>query len=219
MKTLDEDIKKMATDSLYQDTRIDSSEIKLLVNQGKVTLTGEVNSGFQKRSAGEVVCLIPGVIEVNNMISVRTKSSINDEDLENRVRTSLILNSNIDITELEVTARNGEITLEGKVDTYWRKERAENIVEDVEGVKGVKNRLVMVHTDKITDEIIGGEIMKTLRRVHVVNPDHVNVNVKNGKVIFSGEVRSLIERNSAYEAALYTNGVNEIKDNLKVITE
>lgn len=53
----------------------------------------------------------------------------------------------LDATEIEVSVAEGEVTLSGTVNSRSDKRRAEDIAEDVRGVKNVENRLRVQHSD------------------------------------------------------------------------
>jgi osmotically-inducible protein OsmY len=66
----------------------------------------------------------------------RDDSRIHDEVCER-----LTAHSEIDATDIEVTVRDGEVTLEGTVYDRHEKYLAEDVVDDVLGVRDVHNRL------------------------------------------------------------------------------
>ena len=53
----------------------------------------------------------------------------------------------VDASDLEVTVKDGEITLDGQVNTRWEKRRAEDCVHDISGVKHVQNNLRIRQTE------------------------------------------------------------------------
>ena len=59
------------------------------------------------------------------------------EDINDRLSDDVF----IDATEIDVTVNQGEVTLTGTVETRSAKRRAEDIAEEVSGVKNVENRL------------------------------------------------------------------------------
>ena len=67
----DEDIKRSVEDSLFWDTWVDSSKVKVEVENGVVTLTGTVRSIVEKRAAGDDAWDVPGVIDVVNEICIQ----------------------------------------------------------------------------------------------------------------------------------------------------
>jgi hypothetical protein len=63
------------------------------------------------------------------------------------VETALIRRTDIDASDIEVTAKAGEVTLEGTVTDRRSKRIAEEVVEGVRGVHDVHNRLTIRHDD------------------------------------------------------------------------
>jgi osmotically-inducible protein OsmY len=59
------------------------------------------------------------------------------EDIHDR----LLEDPYIDATDIEVTVNNGEVTLSGTVDDRQAKRRAEDILDDISGIKHLENRL------------------------------------------------------------------------------
>jgi hyperosmotically inducible periplasmic protein len=65
-------IKSRLNDSIKADSQLSDQTIDLNVNNGMVTLTGEVQTVAQKEKAGEMAKATPGVRDVANEISVKT---------------------------------------------------------------------------------------------------------------------------------------------------
>lgn len=64
-----------------------------------------------------------------------------DERIREDVNDRLTDHPSIDATDITVQVREGEVTLEGHVDSRYVKRLAEEVVEDVSGVKDVMNHL------------------------------------------------------------------------------
>lgn len=64
------------------------------------------------------------------------------EDINDRLSDDVF----IDASEIEVTVNQGEVTLSGSVSTRSEKRRAEDIAEEVSGVRNVENRIRLVST-------------------------------------------------------------------------
>jgi len=71
--------------------------------------------------------------------------SRSDERLREEVSDRLTADPEVDASRLTVTVKDGEVTLEGTVDERFMKRRAEDIAEDVMGVKQVHNKLRVDH--------------------------------------------------------------------------
>jgi len=64
-----------------------------------------------------------------------------DERIREDINDRLSDHSYIDASEIEVTVKSGEVTLSGTVEDRISKRRAEDLAEEVSGVKNVENRL------------------------------------------------------------------------------
>jgi osmotically-inducible protein OsmY len=66
----DDRIKEDVNDRLSDDSHIDASEIDVSVNNCEVTLTGSVNSRWEKRHAEDLAESVSGVKNVENRLRV-----------------------------------------------------------------------------------------------------------------------------------------------------
>jgi len=66
------------------------------------------------------------------------------EDINDRLSDDVF----VDATDIDVTVSQGEVTLTGTVETRSAKRRAEDIAEEVSGVKNVENRLRLASSSK-----------------------------------------------------------------------
>ncbi len=64
-----------------------------------------------------------------------------DERIREDVCDRLADDPMIDASDIEVQVANAEVTLNGHVDSRWLKRRAEDIVDDISGVRHVQNNL------------------------------------------------------------------------------
>jgi osmotically-inducible protein OsmY len=92
--------------------------------------------------------------------------SRSDERIKEDVNDRLTDHPYINASDIEVTVSSGEVTLSGTVDSRNAKRRAEDIVEDVSGVRHVQNNLRVQAADR-ENEMPSGAGMFTGRR----NPD------------------------------------------------
>lgn len=81
-----------------------------------------------------------------------------DERIREDVCECLTYHPNVDATEIDVLVKDGEVTLTGVVHDRMSKRLAEDIVEDVRGVKDVHNQLRVVRP---TAQGIGGQTQST----------------------------------------------------------
>lgn len=75
-----------------------------------------------------------------------------DERIREDVSDRLTDNPVIDASEIDVAVQNGEVTLNGHVDSRYSKRLAEDVVEDISGVRHVQNNL---RVREVRDSISG----------------------------------------------------------------
>lgn len=123
MTKTDELIKRDIVNHLIWDNRVDASKIGVEVENGTVTLKGEVPTYLSKLAAESDALDVLGVIHTINELNVRYPSFIPappDGELEENIRTRLAANPDINLLDMEVTVRSGIVTLRGTVDAYWK---------------------------------------------------------------------------------------------------
>lgn len=215
----DEQIKEDITNQLYWDPRVDSSNVKVEVDSGEVRLDGNVTSYQSKRAAFYDSYQVAGVRSVVNALQVKPLGEAReDAELAEGIRKSLMWDSNVDSTDVQVDVNAGIATLKGSVDAYWRKDQAERIAENVSGILAVNNELSIVPTENPSDEALAKSITDALKRNRYVNCEDVNVKVTDGNVVLSGTVNSWMVKNEALDAAMYTIGVKNVDATSLVIT-
>jgi osmotically-inducible protein OsmY len=217
MLRTDEQIKKDVVDQMYWDSRIDAGAIETDVVDGTVVLKGSVDSYFGKTVAGTDAQSVQGVRQVDNQLRIRsTKPAAAREEILDRVKKVLALHSEVNLHQLRVFMDGDALFIEGVVDAYWKKTRVEELAYQVEGVTDVENRIGVAPQARSADEIIARNVVDALRRRDQLAAETVDVKVKEGRVRLSGTVPTWVARNSAYEAALYTDGVVEVEEDLIV---
>jgi len=139
-----------------------------------------------------------------------------DKKLKKNIKTVLEINRDIDISDLELTVSNGVVRLDGFVDAYWKKVKAETIVYDVVGVGDIVNNLTIVPTENYIDKEIAHDISSAIKRNFKVNVDNLDIKVNNGKVYISGLVSDRVAYIAAIESVENTAGVISIEDNIMI---
>jgi osmotically-inducible protein OsmY len=216
-RSSDEDIKKSIIDTLYWDKQIDASNITVTVQDGEVVLAGTVPTYYANIVVFSDVWKVKGVRKVKNQIQVTYESPTpTDKTIERNIRNSLKMNSSINTADVCLSVYSGRVTMTGYVATVWERLIAENIAADVWGVRGIKNEIVIVPSEKIHDELIAKQIVERIRRDGNVDVDSVTVSVRDGVVTLSGRVPDWKARLAAFEAAMFTAGVTRIENNIEL---
>ena len=221
MPRIDENIKRDVVDQLYWDSRVNAADIKVAVFDGVVTLSGFVNTSNARYSAASDTWMIEGVTDVNNDLRVIYKAEMNlptDMQIKSQAENTLLWNEDIDSSKIEVSVSEGIVTLTGTVNSLWKKWEAEQTVYRNFGVISVENHLTIVPTTSIVDQDIAEDIENALDRNYYIDAEDVSVKVDRGVVTLMGDVKSTFARTQAEEIALYTTGVMDVKNELRLTT-
>jgi osmotically-inducible protein OsmY len=140
MQRDDAAIAHAAIDRLFWETAVPTDAIKVKVEKGWVTLSGEVDWHFQKEAAGRMIRGLMGVVGVSNMATV--KPVVNTSNLDHDIDVALH-RSWFDPKTITVSAKGGKITLTGSVPTPSDRWKAGSTAWAAPGATAVDNDLVV----------------------------------------------------------------------------
>lgn len=121
-----------------------SGWIEVRVEQGVVTLDGDVPSLAQKRLAGAFAWWIPGTRDVVNGLGVVPPEQDSDDEIVDATRLVLERDPFLDATRIHVTSEGAVVTLSGTVSSPAQAQMAERDAWCIFGVDRVVPRLVVV---------------------------------------------------------------------------
>jgi osmotically-inducible protein OsmY len=119
--------------------------IDLAVEDGVVTLNGQVTSLSQKRLAGVLAWWVPGSCDVINGLEVVPVQRDSDDEITEAVKLVLEKDPLINASRVRIRTRDAAVMLEGLVANESEKEMAEADAWYVIGVDRVDNRLECEH--------------------------------------------------------------------------
>lgn len=138
----DTDIAVAAANALRWNVAVGAAQIKPVVRDGWITLSGKVTWGFQKTSAGNSVRSLMGVKGITNDITVA--SAIKAADVKHKIEAAFKRHATLlDAKDIEVKVDDSTVTLKGHVDTWQEHEDAARAAWAAPGVAHVENRLVI----------------------------------------------------------------------------
>jgi osmotically-inducible protein OsmY len=143
MKRTDTDIAQAVLRALEWDIAIPHEKIKARVDNGWVTLEGEVALEFQRAAAENALRRLSGVRGVTNQIRLQVRPSVQPAEVKDRIEAALRRSAEIGAQGIQVDARDSMITLRGKVRTWAEREEAERAAGAAPGVLAVKDELIV----------------------------------------------------------------------------
>jgi len=138
-KNTDDQIAQRVLSILDWDVNVPSGSIQATVQNGHVTLSGNVDWRYQQDQAHRSVVGLSGVTGVNNTIAIKPAVSVSN--VKERIESALVRNAETDSKNIKVAVSNNTVTLTGKVDSWHDREIAENAAWAAPGVTKVKDQL------------------------------------------------------------------------------
>ena len=119
---------------------------------------------------------------------------------------------------VEVTVRDGEVTLAGTLATLWDKEWAVDRAQGTDGVRTVMSDLIIGRPEN--DKELGNAVGQAIVRYPYYSVfDYVDVTVENGVVTLRGDVTARPDKPAdLYERISKVRGVQAIVDELEVLS-
>jgi osmotically-inducible protein OsmY len=137
----DEDIAKQAVNVLDWDLCVPKDKVKVKIDKGWVTLTGDVSWFYQKSAAEADVRKLLGVMGVSNQISILP--AVKAFDVRQKIEAAFARNAEFEATHVVVTTDGGKVTLSGRVDSYYERTLAENTAWSAPGVTFVNDQMTV----------------------------------------------------------------------------
>lgn len=147
----DEQLQRLVLDALRFDIEVPENNIGVRVDQGIVTLTGTVECYVDKLSAQRAVHRVCGVLDVANELEVRYGPDRVEDDtnLAIRVRRALEADARIPHMSVQTTVSHGYVILEGTVPNFLTRDRVEQALRFVTGVRSLRNWIQVVNASPV----------------------------------------------------------------------
>lgn len=124
-------------------------KVKVKVEAGWITLTGELNWNYQKEAAKDAIKDLMGVTGVTNNITIKSES--NDPIEKADIESALERNWSFYDNDINVEVNDHKATLTGTVNSIYQKEEAGRIAWNAQGVWQVDNELVVEYDYSLVD--------------------------------------------------------------------
>ena len=139
----DADIARTIENVLEWAIYLPANSVKAMVEDGWVTLTGEVEWGYQRDSAAASVRYLMGVTGVSDEITV--KPSVSLADVKSQIEAALKRSSKTDAGNISIVIQGAAVTLSGKVNSWTERELARNSAWAAPSVKNVVDKIEVIY--------------------------------------------------------------------------
>jgi hyperosmotically inducible protein len=165
--------------------------------------------------------LIGGAILAGLALGAPAFGATPDAWVTTKTKLALLTTSGVSSTDVNVDTVDGHVTLHGKVESEQEKARAEQAARGVEGVKDVRNMLVVVPSSQkkaveVADDQIKAQVEKSLKADKSLADSSIEVaSVNKGVVVLSGTASSLTDHLNAVADARGVRGVRQVASEIK----
>jgi osmotically-inducible protein OsmY len=135
----DLDIAESALLVLQLNVSVPKDRVKLVVENGRVTLDGEVEWQYQRTAAENALKSMRGVKEILNRIMV--KPTVSASDVRVKIQSALMRNAQLDANHITISTHGGTVILGGHVQSWAEKEQAEAAAWSAPGITKVENNV------------------------------------------------------------------------------
>lgn len=217
MGSSDEAVRSDVVEALSRDSRVNAARITVAVDEGHVSLSGDAPTLYAIHAAVQLVSCVPGTRTITNDLVVdKADRRLSDADIKRCAEQVLGWNASLAITKMSVDVEQGMVTLRGEVSAYWKRNHAERLLCDLQGVVAVVNELTVVPELVPHDQVIADDVRMAIERCDCAARDRIAVEVDHGLVILSGEVPSLWSKHTTQQLAESILGVKGVVDKLVV---
>jgi len=213
----DNQIQKDVMDQLKWEPFLNAAEIGVAVRNCIVTLSGQVDSYYKKLSAEEAAKKVSGVKAVAEdiQIGVSPVYAKTDTEIAEAILSALKWHTAVQDEKVKIKVDNGNVTLTGEVDWDFQRTNARKAIESLAGVRSITNLITV--KPKVTSAGIQRKIESAFQRAASINSRKIKVEVIGSKVILSGTVSSLAEKEEAETSVWNADGVMQVENNLEII--
>ncbi len=137
----DTEIATEVLNALKWNWEVPGEKVKVKVEDGWVTLEGELHWNYQREAANKTVKNVIGVKGVSNNITI--KSETHDAIEKRGIERAFVRNWSMCDQDIDVKVTGNRVMLNGTVDSLYQKEEAGRIAWSAPGVWAVDNELVI----------------------------------------------------------------------------
>lgn len=137
----DTEIATAVEHALGWNTSVPQDRVKVTVEKGWVTLSGELDWNFQRRAVERMIRPLKGVVGITD--NIRLKTLPIPVNLSNRIQDALTRQAQREARRIEISMDGSVVTLRGHVHSWAERNAAEGATWSAPGVSRVNNQLTI----------------------------------------------------------------------------
>jgi osmotically-inducible protein OsmY len=142
-KRTDADIAESAKNILSWTSSLPADAVKVMVEGGWLTLSGDVEWQYQRQDAAHSVRFLSGVTGVSNQIAI--KPSLSATVVKSDIEAALKRRAAGDAKAIAVDVKNGDVTLTGTVHSWAERDLATRSAWGTAGVRNVVDKMTLAY--------------------------------------------------------------------------
>jgi osmotically-inducible protein OsmY len=139
----DADIARTVENVLQWSTYLTKDSVKIMVEGGWVTLSGEVNWEYQRQAAVDAIRYLMGVKGVTNLITI--KPTVSAPLVKSDIEAALKRRAQKDSNSISVSVNGSDVTLSGSVHSWSDRDLATHTAWGTPGVHKVINNTTITY--------------------------------------------------------------------------
>ena len=205
-------------DVIRRDPSLCTEPVCVDVRDGNVTLRGTVSRYAAMIATCAAAEAVPGVCGVTSDLTVQIPGPLRrtDDEIRDAALAALKWKACLPPGSVNVCVRDGSVTLLGQVDWSYQKRLAEQVLEPLDGLTSICNKLC------VSDRQVEMEVLRRIRTALQVaaqaQADAIEVEVRDGTVYLRGRLPCISGRAVACSAARGHPEVRRLCDELHVTT-
>jgi len=217
MKT-DAQLQHDVMSELTWEPSVHATQIGVEVQDGVVTLAGDVGSYAEKWAAERATQRVAGVKGLAVALDVRLDmpGQRSDVDIARSIQNVLEWLVVLPVDTVKAMVERGHVTLSGHVEWQYQKDAAIAAVSPLLGVRAVTDDIVIKSV--ASSQAVKADIEAALKRRALADAGQIVVAVHGADVTLTGAVHSWSERQLATHAAWGTPGVRNVVDRMMLVS-
>jgi len=143
----DEDIAQAAANALQWNVWLAHmiDRIEVVVENGWITLGGDVDWRYQKDAAGDTVRNLIGVRGLSNDIAIEPIKPIpvNEQEVKDKIVSAFQRNALLDSRRIKIETRGGKVIIRGSVRSWAERDQVERAAWAAPGVSEVESHIMI----------------------------------------------------------------------------